>query len=412
MTKQLAKFGMAVMATLLALAMLWQFRIVVIYVLVSLTLAAALRPLLGRPIGRGFVVHTAWILLYLLVLGSLGYLLFRSGESVINEIQQLALTVSAQDEWRLPVWLENSMFQQVLVARLPPPSKLFEALTGEQGQLVLPAILGLTQGLGDMVSGVLAIFFLSIYWSVNQIHFERLWLSLLPSDQRKQARDIWRTIEFEIGAYIRSEVIQSILAAFILGFGYWLLGSPYPSLLALVGALAWLIPVAGAPLAVILSLLIGLLTSVQLGLVTALYTLIVLIGLQIWVEPRLFRRSWDNPILTLVIMMAMADAFGLPGILVAPPISAVCQILWNLLFSNRAASGAAVQLSDLKERQAHVWDMVKAMDEPPLALVNSSMERLAQLIEKAEPILQTVPESLPANQPASTQSAVTTITKQ
>jgi hypothetical protein len=28
------------------------------------------------------------------------------------------------------------------------------------------------------------------------------------------------------------------------------------------------------------------------------------------------------------------------------------------------------------------------MDEPPLALVTSSMERLTQLIEKAEPILQ------------------------
>ena len=33
------------------------------------------------------------------------------------------------------------------------------------------------------------------------------------------------------------------------------------------------------------------------------------------------------------------------------------------------------------------------MDEPPLALVTSSMERLTQLIEKAEPILQA---SLPA----------------
>ena len=55
--------------------------------------------------------------------------------------------------------------------------------------------------------------------------------------------------------------------------------------------------------------------------------------------------------------------------------------------------GAAAQVSDLKDRQARVWDTIKAMDEPPLALVTSSMERLTQLIEKAEPILQT---ALPA----------------
>ncbi len=35
-----------------------------------------------------------------------------------------------------------------------------------------------------------------------------------------------------------------------------------------------------------------------------------------------------------------------------------------------------------------VWAEIKEMDEPPLPLVTSSMERLTHLIEKAEPILQ------------------------
>ena len=395
MTKQLVRFGAAVMTTLLALVVLWQFRIVVVYVLISLTLAAALRPLVNRLVGRGFVVRVAWILLYLVVLGSFGFLLFLTGETAINEIQQLAQTVSVQDAWRLPVWLEGSSFQQTLVARLPPPSKLFEAVTGDQGQLVLPALLGFTQGIGGVVSGVLVILFLSIYWSINQIHFERLWLSLLPSGQRKQARGIWRTVEPDIGAYIRSQVIQSLLAGLLLGLGYWLLGSPYPALLALAGALACLIPVVGAALAVIPPLLVGLLTSVQLSLFTVLYALVVLIALGVWVKPRLFNRRWDNPILTVVLLIALADAFGLVGIIVAPPLSVVCQILWSRLVSHRAVSGAAAQVSDLKERQARVWDTIKAMDEPPLPLVTSSMERLTRLIEKAEPILQANMQSRP-----------------
>jgi len=107
-------FGMAVMTTLLALVVLWQFRIVVVYVLISLTLAAVLRPFVNRLAGRGLVVRLAWILLYLVALGSFGFLLFQTGKAAINEIQQFAQTVSVQDAWRLPVWLEASSFQQAL----------------------------------------------------------------------------------------------------------------------------------------------------------------------------------------------------------------------------------------------------------------------------------------------------------
>jgi putative permease len=393
MTKKLVVFGMAVMTTLLALVVLWQFRTVVVYVLISLMLAAALRPLFNRLAGRRLVVRLAWILLYLVALGSLGFLLFLTTEAAIKEIQQLGHTIAVQDKWVLPVWLEGSSFQGVLLARLPPPSKLFEAITGSQGQLVLPAILGFTQGIGSILSGVIVILFLSIYWSINQIHFERLWLSLLPSGQRKQARGIWRTVEPDIGAYIQGELIQSFLAGLFIGLGCWLLGSPYPAILALISALACLIPVVGVAIAVVTVLLVGLLTSVPLSLITALYVLVVMIALGVWVMPRLFTHRWDNPILTVVLLIALADAFGLVGIIIAPPLSVVCQILWSRLVNHRAVIGAAAQISDLKERQALVWVAIKAMDEPPLPLVTSSMERLTHLLEKAEPILQA---SLPA----------------
>jgi predicted PurR-regulated permease PerM len=296
--------------------------------------------------------------------------------------------VSVQGAWKLPPWLEGSSFQQVLVARLPTPDKLFEAITGEQGQLVLPVILSFTQSIGSVVSAVFVILFLSIYWSINQIHFERLWLSLLPAGQRNQARGIWRAIEPDIGTYIRNEFVQSLLAGLLLGVGYWLLGSPYPTFLALIGALVWLVPTVGAALAVVLPLIIGLLTSVQLGLLTVFYTLIVVLILKIWVEPRIYKRKWNNPILTLVILLAMADAFGVIGIIAAPPFSVVCQILWSRLVSDRLAPKASAQVSDLKERQVQLWTAIKRMEDQPPPLVVSSMERLATLLEKAEPILQ------------------------
>jgi hypothetical protein len=101
----------------------------------------------------------------------------------------------------------------------------------------------------------------------------------------------------------------------------------------------------------------------------------------------------------------MADAFGLFGIILAPPLSAVCQIVWKQLISHRAASGAGVQVSDLKERQAQVWEAINAMDEAPLPLLTSSMESLTRLIEKAEPVLQAGLVAEPSGRFASVQAA-------
>jgi predicted PurR-regulated permease PerM len=387
MTKQIAVFGAAVMTTLLALVVFWQFRIVVIYIMLSLALAATVRPLVLDWKRRSLMMRLVLILLYLAGLGGFGFLLLFVGRYVINDIQQLAQTLSVQGDWKMPAWLEGSSFQQTLVAWMPTPDKLFEAMTGEQGQFVLPAMLNFTESIGTFVSGIFLILFLSIYWSINQIHFERLWLSLLPSEQRKHARGIWRMIELDLGAYIRSELVQSLLAVLLLGIGYWLLGSSYPALLAVLGALAWLVPVVGAALAVLPPLLIGMVASVQLSFFTVLYTLVIVIILQVWIEPRLFRRNWDNPILTLIILLAMADAFGVLGMILAPPFSVVCQIVWHLLVSDRLASVATVQISNLKERQEHLWTVIGEMEESPPPLVVSSMERLTTLLEKAEPIL-------------------------
>jgi predicted PurR-regulated permease PerM len=134
-----------------------------------------------------------------------------------------------------------------------------------------------------------------------------------------------------------------------------------------------------------------------LSLGTTVFALIVVVSLKVWIEPRLSSRRQYNPMVTLVIVIALADAFGLIGIVAAPPLSAVCQILWSRLVSNRAVSGAAARVSDLKERQAQIWATIEAMDEPPL-LVTSSMERLTDLIEQAEPALQIATEQggLPA----------------
>ena len=86
MTKRLILSALAVMSTLLALVILWQFQIVVVYLLISLILAATLRPLVNRLAGRRLMVRIAWVLLYLVIFGSLIFLLALTVDAAVKEI--------------------------------------------------------------------------------------------------------------------------------------------------------------------------------------------------------------------------------------------------------------------------------------------------------------------------------------
>jgi hypothetical protein len=99
--------------------------------------------------------------------------------------------------------------------------------------------------------------------------------------------------------------------------------------------------------------------------------------------------------LTFVILLAMADAFGLLGIIVAPPISVIVQSLWRLLINENVSAETVVHVSDLRERQAKLRAVIAQMEGKPPPQVVSSMERLTSLLEKAEPILEPLPPTEP-----------------
>ncbi|MDF1520542.1 MAG: AI-2E family transporter [Brevefilum sp.] len=387
MIKNLVRIGVGVLITLLALLVLWHFRIVVSYGLISLMLAASIKPLFTRLVGKKLFTRILWIIFYILVLVGLLFVVFLVVRASATELSILAQNASVRDNWRLPEWMSVS-FRKTILIWLPSPSVLFQNIIGPDGALVLPALLGIAQNIGGMVTAGAVILILSVYWSTSQAHFERLWLSLLPSNQRKRARDIWQTVEFEIGAYIRGQGSYSLLVGFCLGLGFWIIGSPSPNFLGLIGALASLVPFIGGVLIFIPIIIIGLLTSVEISIITGIFTIIVLVVIQIWIKPKLFDRRWDSPILNVILMIALADTFGILGIIVAPPISAICLILWNRLVIHRVSEGAATDLSDLKERLAAITQTIDAMEEPHPPLITSSMERLSNLVAAAEPVLR------------------------
>ena len=380
--KRVAWFTIVIFATFTLALLFWEFRVAVVLFALSLVVAATVRPLVDRFAARGVPRGLALLLTYVICIGGVIALVMILSGPLLTDLQQLAKNVAGSYEQMRTQWPTGSAFQQTLAHQLPSTTDLYQIFTG----LLPQAVLGVTLGTFDLLGQLMIVLVLSVYWSADQEHFKRLWLSLLPFERRARARLIWQTLESGLGAYLRSQVIQSVLAVILLSLGYQLLGLQYPIALAVIGAIGWLIPWVGLLLAVIPALWVGLSSSLALGLIAAAFTIGVLCFLEFVVEPRLFNRRRFSSLLVVIVVLVLVDEFGLIGILLAPPLAAAIQILaGQLLRSTTTAKATLAQpISALQAQLASAKSLLATETVPPGPELNNLVDRLGQLIARAD----------------------------
>lgn len=396
---RLALYTAVVLAVLTGVFIVWQLSGAVVLFALSLALAAAMRPII-RWLRRGGLPNLlALLTMYLLVFNTLALLVFLGIGPLVTQVQQLGTDFDAAYKTVVDTWPEGDRLQRAVAERLPRPEDLSIAMAGERGAEVLGTVLGATFGAFGLLVDLVIVIFLSVYWSMDQVHFERLWLSTLPVARRAPMRELWRSIESEVGAYGRSEAVQSLLAGLLLWMGYAALGQRYPVLLALIGAVAWLVPWVGVALAAAAVALLSLpalvlgQTAIWTPLVPALfYTLAVLLFLQLAVEPRFFDRRRYNALITAVLIFGLAEVLGLVGLLLGPPLATALQIIGHEWMRQRLTTTPAVR-SDrpLAERLAELQAALGRAKSPPPE-VASMVRRLEGLIAEAAPILTAADE--------------------
>jgi putative permease len=390
--KRLAGYTALVLLTLLGAALVWEFRGVLLLFVFSLAIAAALRPLVERQVERGWPRGLAILLVYGLGLGFLFVIGWSLGPRLLDELRLMVDNFVLRYDQVYLTWPNGTQFQQAVVGLLPPPNELYAAIAGPRGEAMAQQLLGVTANLFQTVSQLVVVVFLSLYWSIDQVRFERLWLTLLPADRRARAREIWRAIETGVGAYIRSEIVQGLLAGLLLGLGYRALQLEYPALLALTGALAWLVPWLGVGLALVPVVLVGLATGPLITVLAVIYTLLVFVLLEFGVEPRLYNRRQYNPLLIVLMVLALGEEFGVAGVLMAPPLAAALQILGGHLLqpaSTPAAQPVENQVAVLEERLASVRQLLSQSGEAPAPQLVNMLDRLEALVEKANTTVKT-----------------------
>lgn len=388
--KRIALSILVTLGTLATILLLWELRSIVLLFVVSLAVAAAFhdpvkrmrRAKLSRPIAMTIAYGvTLLALLGLAILVSLP--LSMEIEQLIQEsvtrYEQLYQAKSL-----LATETEAATWQADLLGALPPIDDLDSYLPSDSSNMMLWSLLGLTQGIVGGVGQLLLALALSVYWTADEVHFERLWLSLLPPTKRIQARNLWRTLEGNIGAYLRSEVLQSLCAGALLTTGFYLLGLHYPFLIATLAAIGWFIPLIGGAIAIVFVIALSLFNGLWLAIAATIYTIGIFLIMEYVVEPRIYRRDHYSAILVILTMLAMLYALGLLGLLIAPPIALVIQVIVDELFlPSTAVMQRAESAKQHAESLAQIRRRIRALQET-LAQSENPSPRLQNLSQRLE----------------------------
>ncbi|HET7011249.1 MAG TPA: AI-2E family transporter [Anaerolineales bacterium] len=386
--KRLATYTFLVLITVASVVLLWQFRFAAVLFAFSLAFAAAVRPAVERLVDRGWRRSLAMAGLYALIIAMLVATAVALSPPLLRELQLLADQFTSGYDRAWTEWPKGSGFQQAAVRLLPPPLELYQALTLNAADAWMGAALGLTLDFFGTLGQILIVLVLSIYWAIDRARFERLLLSLVPAAQRTQARDLWASMETAVGAHVRSEISLLFLAGWLLGIGYSIAGLPFPVLLALLGALAWLIPWIGTAIAVAVVLAVGWASAPGVAVLAALYTAAIFIVLARSLEPRLLEGVQVSPILMILALIALVPALGLLGFLLAPPLAAAAHVVFaqwvrQAPVTTVAATSAETQLDRLSENLQSVRERIAALGDDSPPHLSSLADRLQQLIEQA-----------------------------
>jgi predicted PurR-regulated permease PerM len=346
------------------LLLIWQFSSAIVLFLLSLAVAAALRPVINTITGRNVPKRLALGIVYALLVAAIASSFLLITPALLDELQKATDDFVSNYDRAKTEWPEQgTAFQQTLAEQLPPSADFYQALTSPEGVPALASVFGLAQNFFSTLGQIAIILILSLYWSADQFRFERVGLSLLSEENHTKALHVWRSVESGVGSYLRSELIQSVLTGVLLWLGFSVLGIRYPILLALWGAIVRLIPWFGALIAVLPALFIGIGISSTVGILATVYTVGILLFLKLVIEPRFFPRSKYSSLLVVLFVIALAETFGFIGVILAPPLAVAVQILFQhlypfpeLAFTTEVAEevvGIRKRLHELRRRFQH-----------------------------------------------------------
>jgi predicted PurR-regulated permease PerM len=201
------------------------------------------------------------------------------------------------------------------------------------GQTLVNAATTTLATVGGAISGVVIVLIGGLYLAAQPELYVRGLLRLSPNASRSRVADTLDAITVSLRNWLKGQALGMLFVGVATGLGLWLAGLPGAWAIGLIGGLAEFVPYLGIFVAGIPAVILGF----GQGVDTGLWTVAVLVAVQQLqgnlVMPLLQNRMVDlPPAITIFGIIAAGILFGLPGVLLATPLTIVVLVLVRRLY--------------------------------------------------------------------------------
>jgi predicted PurR-regulated permease PerM len=302
----------------LALALLWYLRVIVLPAIVALTIAPLLTPLADWLRSRG-LRRAAPALALITGLAMIAGLITLVTVSVVAEYDELAAAVR-EAVADVTDRLEREPFNLSLESGRDLDESIGAAWRGTSGYLVS----GVRSGIGFLAGLVLAVALLYFILRDGRAFWARLVQRVRPESRARTDRAgarAWAVLR----GFVQGTILIATIDAVLIGIGLWILGVPLVFPLAVLIFLGAFVPFVGAAITGLIAVLVAFADA---GLTTAVIALAIVLGVQFlegnFLQPIIQSRTVDlHPAVILLAVAAGGSLFGILGAYLAVPVTAV-----------------------------------------------------------------------------------------
>ncbi|MDZ5447515.1 AI-2E family transporter [Micromonospora sp. 4G57] len=316
-----------VLVTLVGLALVWAARRVLIWTLVAAFFAVALKPLVDR-LQRGLVRRRALatLLVFLAAFVLLGALVAVIVLPLAGEVGRFAD--------RAPELVREARAGRGPVGELLTRFRLrdyanthAEQLQRYGSRLGQPAV-GVVRGVVQTVAGVVTVIVLAYLMVLEAPKIIAGALALVGDGGAERLRRIGRDSARTITGYLSGNLLISLICGGLTFLVLFLTGVPFAAVIALLVAIADLIPLVGATLGAIIAAGAGFAHSPTAGVIVLVFFVVYQQAENHLLQPVIMSRAVRlNPLTVLVSVLVAAELAGLLGALLAIPAAGIAQIL-------------------------------------------------------------------------------------
>ena len=207
--------------------------------------------------------------------------------------------------------------------------------SSDLAQGVFTKSLDFTMSIFQTIFILLALTMFVFYILVDKTYLRDKVIEFFPPAIRGKAGAILSDITFQVGNYVRAQIISLVAVGIMIAISLLILGIEYPILLGLVAGVCDIVPVLGPTIALFIILAI----TIPHGIVKIILAAILFITVQqisnYVIRPFLFGKFMKlHPITILVALFVAQQFLGIWGVILSPAIAATICVLVDELYLN------------------------------------------------------------------------------